>query len=270
MSNITMIQGMSLIEYSKFIANSNLVPKEYRGKPADIAIVIDMGIEFGLKPLQALQNIACINGKPSIWGDAALAVVKVHPAFEDIEETHNTDKTVFTCKIKRKGQTLVERSFSIDNAKKAKLWGKLGPWTDYPERMLQVRARGFAMRDAFPDALKGLILAEEAQDYSTEIKDVTPQTSKAEEMSIKIADLIGGEAIEEEIKKKTIHNDIIDDPQEYKKLLAELSTLLALYPEATDTIDKRLQTLNLNSIEEMSNEYLTKAIKWIKEKYNEN
>jgi hypothetical protein len=31
--------------------------------------------------------------------------------------------------------------------------------------MLQLRARGFALRDAFPDVLKGLITAEEAQDY---------------------------------------------------------------------------------------------------------
>lgn len=32
--------------------------------------------------------------------------------------------------------------------------------------MLQLRARGFALRDAFPDAIKGLITTEEAQDYS--------------------------------------------------------------------------------------------------------
>jgi hypothetical protein len=31
--------------------------------------------------------------------------------------------------------------------------------------MLQMRARGFALRDAFPDVLRGLVTAEEAQDY---------------------------------------------------------------------------------------------------------
>lgn len=259
MSNITMIQGMNLIEYSKFIANSNLVPKEYRSKPADIAIVIDMGMEFGLKPFQALQNIACINGKPSIWGDAALAVVKAHPAFEDIEETYNADKTVFTCKIKRKGQTLVERSFSVDNAKKAKLWGKMGPWTDYPERMLQMRARGFAMRDAFPDALKGLILAEEAQDYSTEIKDITPQTSKAESLMNKITQLVPEVAID-------ASNDQ-NERQEYKKLLTEICALLARYPEANEKVDSFLKRKDLESIESMTAEELSNTIEWIRGKY---
>jgi hypothetical protein len=55
--------------------------------------------------------------------------------------------------------------FSVADAKRAGLWGKSGPWTQYPRRMLQLRARGFALRDAFPDVLKGLVTAEEAQDY---------------------------------------------------------------------------------------------------------
>jgi hypothetical protein len=57
--------------------------------------------------------------------------------------------------------------FSVTDAKKAQLWGKGGPWSQYARRMLQMRARGFALRDAFPDVLRGLITAEEAQDYPT-------------------------------------------------------------------------------------------------------
>jgi hypothetical protein len=68
------------------------------------------------------------------------------------------------CVIKLRGQPDVVRTFSMDDAKRAGLSGKQGPWTQYPNRMLQLRARGFAVRDAFPDALKGLITAEEAQD----------------------------------------------------------------------------------------------------------
>ncbi len=58
------------------------------------------------------------------------------------------------------------------DAKRAGLWGKGGPWTAYPKRMLQMRARGFALRDAFPDVLKGMISVEEAQDYPDEAKPV--------------------------------------------------------------------------------------------------
>jgi hypothetical protein len=69
-----------------------------------------------------------------------------------------------------------EATFSVADAKRAKLWGKSGPWTQYPKRMLAMRARGFAIRDAFPDAMRGMITAEEAQDYPTKSapRDVTP------------------------------------------------------------------------------------------------
>jgi hypothetical protein len=65
--------------------------------------------------------------------------------------------------------------FSVEDAKRAGLWGKQGPWSAYPKRMMQMRARGFALRDAFPDVLKGLITAEEAEDYPSQPeKDITP------------------------------------------------------------------------------------------------
>jgi hypothetical protein len=81
---------------------------------------------------------------------------------------------------KRKNRKPVVAKFSVEDAKRAGLWGKQGPWSAYPKRMMQMRARGFALRDAFPDVLKGLISAEEAQDYPDEAKprpakDITPR-----------------------------------------------------------------------------------------------
>jgi hypothetical protein len=118
--------------------------------------------------MQSLQNIACINGRPAIWGDAALALVVGSHVCEYVTEgvDGEGDKMVAMCFAKRRGYekaTIVR--FSVEDAKKAGLWGKSGPWTQYPKRMLQLRARGFALRDAFPDVLRGLVTAEEAQDY---------------------------------------------------------------------------------------------------------
>jgi hypothetical protein len=97
------------------------------------------------------------------------------------------DNMVATCSAKRRGYerpTVVR--FSVADAKKAGLWGKTGPWTQYPRRMLQLRARGFALRDAFPDVLKGLVTAEEAHDYpaaqvTSEPVVVRPAMQTAEE-----------------------------------------------------------------------------------------
>jgi hypothetical protein len=128
---------------------------------------------MGMAPMQALQNIAVINGKPSMYGDSAMALVQASSVCEDIEEyfeDEGTTNPVAVCVAKRKGRKPVTVRFSVQDAVKAQLWGKQGPWTQYPKRMMQMRARGFALRDAFPDVLRGLITAEEAHDYPDEAK----------------------------------------------------------------------------------------------------
>ena len=136
--------------------------------------------------MQALQNIATINGKPRVYGDAAMDLVQNSPVCEDVREYfegEGTSNPIAVCVAKRKNRTEVISKYSVEDAKRAGLWNKQGPSTQYPTRMLQMRARGFALRDAFPDVLKGLITVEEAQDYpedapvaqaTTQIRHVNP------------------------------------------------------------------------------------------------
>lgn len=144
------------------LANSALVPKDFRGKPEDIVIAIQWGEEVGLKPMQSLQSMAVINGRPSVWGDAMLAIVLAHPDCLDVSESDDGEEA--TCVVKRKGHETHIVTFSNKDAQVAGLLGKPGPWTQYPKRMRQMRARGFALRDKFSDALKGMMIAEEAMD----------------------------------------------------------------------------------------------------------
>jgi hypothetical protein len=158
--------------FSKMVASSEFAPKDFKGKPESCMLAIQHGSEVGLSPMQSLQSIAVINGRPTIWGDAALALVIGSHVCEYVTERVDGegDKMAAVCFAKRRGYekaTIVR--FSVEDAKKAGLWGKSGPWQQYPRRMLQLRARGFALRDAFPDVLRGLITAEEAQDYQQPI-----------------------------------------------------------------------------------------------------
>ena len=165
------------IQFSEMLAKSQMVPRQYQNKPEDIMVAVQWGYEIGLAPLQALQNISVINGKPSVYGDAALALVQASSVCEGVEEYFENEETsamVAVCVCKRAGRKPVTVRFSVEDAKRAGLWNKQGPWQQYPKRMLQMRARGFALRDAFPDVLKGLITAEEAQDFPTQAKDITP------------------------------------------------------------------------------------------------
>ena len=150
-----------LVQFAQMAAKSQLVPKEYRNQPEDIMLAVQLGSEVGLRPMQALQNIAVINGRPAVWGDALPGLCKASPVYHDIIETweneHEPDQLVAVCIAKRHGSTPVTARFSVMDAKRAGLWTKAGPWQTYPRRMLQMRARSFALRDAFPDVLKGLI-----------------------------------------------------------------------------------------------------------------
>jgi hypothetical protein len=161
--------------FSKMVAASEFAPKDFKNKPESCLLAIQHGSEVGLSPMQSLQSIAVINGRPTIWGDAALALVQACPVCEYVREymEGEGDSLTAVCEAKRQGYPSPSVSrFSVADAKKASLWGKSGPWTQYSSRMLQLRARGFALRNAFADALRGLVTAEEAQDYPTQPEPV--------------------------------------------------------------------------------------------------
>jgi hypothetical protein len=167
------------------LASSDMVPKHYKAKPMDILIAIDMGKAVGLPMMQALQSIAVINGMPSMYGDSPLAVCQSHPSFEWIKEEalmKGNDIDGYQCTVKRRNNDPHTVVFTVADAKKANLWGKPGPWTQYASRMLQMRARGFALRNTFPDALKGIHIAEEIQDIQTIDGEWTPKQTQKDKM----------------------------------------------------------------------------------------
>lgn len=179
MNPATVKEGMEL---AAWIAKSDLAPRDYKDKPQNVLIAMQMGLEVGLSPMQAIQNIAVINGRPSIWGDAMLALVQNHKDFESIDENQSTaEKGV--CIVKRRGMEPQRREFTVDDARKAGLWGKQGPWQTAPARMLKLRARAFALRDTFADALRGLQSAEEQRDVvETTTVEPTKTTTAPVEM----------------------------------------------------------------------------------------
>jgi hypothetical protein len=158
-----------------------------------ICIAILHGAELGIPPLMAVQRLAVINGRPTIPGELALAIVRARGLLEEFDETieGTGDAMVARCTVKRKGEDkLYTSEFSVEDAKVAGLWddrdttrrklkydgwfnGKAykagdwaeipndAPWKRFPKRMLQMRARGFRFRDSFTDVLGGLYISEE-------------------------------------------------------------------------------------------------------------
>lgn len=147
------------------LAASGLTPKEINTQEK-VLVVIMAGAEIGMAPFQALQSFAVINGRPALWGDGMLATARKFGVKVSERIDGDGDAAVAHCKVERAdtGES-IERSFSVADAKTAGLWKKAGPWTNYPKRMLQMRARAWALRDGCADMLRGMKMAEEVEDY---------------------------------------------------------------------------------------------------------
>src|SRR5215210_6712093 len=60
---------------AEIIAASGMAPKDMK-TPEQISVAIMHGMEVGMTPMTALQSIAVVNGRPSVWGDGAIGLVR--------------------------------------------------------------------------------------------------------------------------------------------------------------------------------------------------
>lgn len=156
------------IRVAELVATSSIIPQRYQGKPQDILVATGYGAELGISFLQSLQAVIVQNGTPTIWGDHALGLVKASGILEWITESFDSATQTARCEVKRRTEPQpVVRTFSMAEAQQAGLVGRTPSWRAYPQRMLQMRARGFALRDVFPDVLRGMYLAEEFDSPAT-------------------------------------------------------------------------------------------------------
>lgn len=200
-----------MARFATMVCKSGMAPKGLE-TPEKVAIAVMKGLEVGFTPFQSLADIAVINGRPTIWGDGLIALVRRegHQVHEWLEG--EGDAMVASCTVKRAdtGEEIT-RSFSVADAKKASLWGKQGPWQQYPKRMLQMRARGWAVRDGAADAMKGLRVAEEERD-NPRMKDVTPPSGATERLRA-MREGRPLPAPEPEDVSQDVPEPVIDEPQ---------------------------------------------------------
>lgn len=243
-------------QFAGYAHQSGLAPSALKSREACF-VAIEMGAEVGLQPMSALQNIAVVNGRPSLWGDGMLAVCQARPDFdhEIFEEFFDgepyKDNFKAVCIVGRKGAKPVRREFSVDDAKRAGLWGKSGPWSQYPKRMLQSRARSWGLRDAFSDALRGFRSAEEMR----EIIDVEVLPDSIAPVKQSAADKI--KSIVEKEKPAEEPEDTSEPPTDIfstdrlrpekraqvEELVSDLEALEKMLPEKAQEVKDRIVDL---------------------------
>jgi hypothetical protein len=245
------------------LSKSNVIPKDYKGKPEDIFVAIAMGYQLGFPVEQALQDIAVINGRPSVWGDGLLALALSNPLCESIKEEPIYEGGVITgykCTVKRKGHEPHIKSFTIQQAKQAGLLGKPGPWTQYPERMLQMRARQ-AIKDKFAESLRGLRVVEideyEENVIEGEVINVTKSESQVGKLKEKLLQGIPKTTVllkeEEQAKEEPKENDMGDKDKPISQ--DDINKIEILMEEQLFDDTRKLKALNyfkVGSLQDLS------------------
>jgi len=169
-----------------------------------VMVAILHGLEVGLTPMNALQSIAVINGRPTIWGDGAIGLIRASGLLEYMHERFEGEGNSLTavCIVKRKGEPKeIRGEFSWSDVLRAHLNAKEGPWQTYPRRMMQMRAR-WPLRDVFADVLKGLALKEEVEDMDRQDVQAPQPPDNPEPARRKVPSPPPVEAIEHQPEKK--------------------------------------------------------------------
>lgn len=235
------------LDLAKVLADSDLVPIAYKNKPGNVLVAMNYGAELGLSGIQAVQNLAVINGKPCIYGDLGKALLLRHGCSIDDFDTPQVQKeNKAWCKVTRPDGRSMERTFTVEDAKKAGLWGKPGPWSTYPYRQMQWRAFWFVARDLCADLLKGLNGAEEVQDY--EVKLVKPAIAmpklKAPEPK-QLTEQYSREAVEVREDKPTQSSEVIQIEPE--NLAVSAQTFESLPDTKTENIEVKFLDLGIRA-----------------------
>jgi hypothetical protein len=158
-------------QLAKPLCQTDFVPASFRGKEHDATAAILMGAEVGLSPLQALQGIFVISGRPAMYARTMLAITLA--AGHEVYVEESTDSRAIVCGRRKGSQHLERVVITIDQARKAG-WTKNSKYNSEPAAMLLARGQSQVCRRIAPDALAGVAYsAEEAEDENPPTVTVT-------------------------------------------------------------------------------------------------
>lgn len=226
--------------------------------PEKCLIAVMSGAEVGLPPMQSIQNIAVINNRPCMWGDAVIGVVRASGFSRFIKETieGEGDDMVAICETQRIDEDQpTSRTFSVQDAIKAGLWQtearvtrykKNGggsyevdndsPWYKHPKRMLQMRARAFCLRDVYADVLKGLQVREEVEDHHKIENKNEPKQLIASDAASRYSNVEAPSEVEDLKRAEVEDAEVIEEnPQEEKKTVSDEENAPELFTESSAT-----------------------------------
>jgi hypothetical protein len=142
----------TMIRQADLLSQSTIIPRDYRGKPANVLVAAMTGRTFGWDVMTAMRNGHVIEGTWTIKPEAMLALIR-RAGHSVTGETSPEGATV----VGKRGDTGDEMSvtFTMADAVRAGLAAKTN-WKQYPQAMCWARAVSQLARMLFADVTLGL------------------------------------------------------------------------------------------------------------------
>ena len=165
---------------AKVFVNSNLVPASFKGDMGACLIALNMANRMGADPLQVMQSLYVVHGKPSFSSAFLIACFNQCGRFTTIryEEFGERNTDGWGCKAytteKATGELIEGVAVTIGMAKAEGWYNKAGSkWKTMPELMMRYRSATFLIRSVAPEIALGFQTTEEVRD----VIDVTNQST---------------------------------------------------------------------------------------------
>jgi hypothetical protein len=182
---------------SQALAMASIVPDALRGKPGNVLAIILYGQDLGMSPMQAIQGIYVVKGKPQLSGTTWLALTRRAGHKVRFLEQANERCTIEITRSDDPKHPHVE-TYTLDDAVTANLVrikdgkpfarGSKGdplPWEQYTRTMIRNRAISNAAKAACPEVALGFAV-EGDYDYIAETPDVAPPEHHGEVVDAEI------------------------------------------------------------------------------------
>lgn len=158
-------------QMAQMLAESNVIPEAYRGKPGNCVIAIDVANRMGIPFLAVMQNLHVIQGKPTWSGSACKAMVDGCGRFRNsrYEFVGKEGSDNYGCRLVAErvstGETVSGELVTIAMAKKEGWYSRGGSkWPSMPGQMLRYRAAAFFARIECAEFMMGLQTDDEVSD----------------------------------------------------------------------------------------------------------
>lgn len=162
-------------QMAQALATSTIVPVQFQKNPSNCLIAIEQAQRLSISPMQVMQNMYVINGKPSFSSSFLIAMINASGKYDmELQYEEETDKNgkpcACTCWTTKEGRRVDGIKITVDMAEKEGWTKKSGSkWLTIPQVMLRYRAAAFFARMNCPELALGMYTKEEYEDLN-EIK----------------------------------------------------------------------------------------------------